>query len=264
MNDSREIQWGMEVLQEVQESRSDIPDVLQYTLAVALAEFGEKGVSLASCLSTDGDVLSQWRAYADNGEGFAIGLDPWALDDLPVTFLAVCYDRAEQIASINAFLDGLIEQFNRIPSREEFEEGIHQGGNLEAEASVVEAQFNALQKLSTFGVTDLVAFKNKAFSEEKEVRIVQIAYADGGPGSAVRLINNDDEADWPDERRPSVKFRMRAGVPLCFMDLPIPLAAITEIVIGPRNTSTDAEIHRLLNTLGYPDVKVRRSKASYR
>ena len=29
-----------------------------------------------SCFSADGDVLSQWRAYADDGHGFAIGFAP--------------------------------------------------------------------------------------------------------------------------------------------------------------------------------------------
>jgi len=264
MNDSREVHWGMEVLQEVVSSRDDLPDVVHHALEIALAEFGEKAVSLASCLSTDGDVLSQWRAYAENGEGFAIGLDPWAFEGLPVAFLVVSYDRADQIVRMNAFLDALIERFDHIPDQEEFEEGIKQGGDAELEAGVVLMQFHSLLSLATLGVTDLVAFKNEAFSEEKEVRVVQIAYADGGPGSAVRLINNDDAADWPDDRRPSVKFRMRAGVPICYMDLPIPSAAIKEIVVGPRNASTDAEIQRLLNTLGFTDVAIRRSKASYR
>lgn len=264
MNDSREVHWGIEVLQEAIASRNDLPDVVHRALDIALAEFGEKAVSLASCLSTDGDVLSQWRAYAENGEGFAIGLDPWALEDLPVAFLAVSYDRKDQMARMDAFLDSLIERFNHIPGKEEFNEGINQGGDAQEEASVVLAQFHSLLSLTTLGVTDLVAFKNEAFSEEKEVRVVQIAYADGGPGSAVRLLNNDDAIDWPDERRPSVQFRMRAGVPICFMDLPIPSAAIREIVVGPRNTSTDAEIQRFLNTLGFPDIAIRRSKASYR
>ncbi|WP_416152053.1 DUF2971 domain-containing protein [Pseudomonas sp. Bout1] len=32
-------------------------------------------MGLATCFSKAGDVLSQWRAYADDGQGYAIGFD---------------------------------------------------------------------------------------------------------------------------------------------------------------------------------------------
>lgn len=36
----------------------------------------------ATCFSADGDLLSQWRAYGDDGRGFALGFDPSLLTTL--------------------------------------------------------------------------------------------------------------------------------------------------------------------------------------
>jgi hypothetical protein len=36
----------------------------------------------ACCFSTDGDLLSQWRAYGNDGRGYAIGFDPRAFAGL--------------------------------------------------------------------------------------------------------------------------------------------------------------------------------------
>jgi hypothetical protein len=39
----------------------------------------------ACCFSTDGDLLSQWRAYGNNGRGYAIGFDPRGIAGLAET-----------------------------------------------------------------------------------------------------------------------------------------------------------------------------------
>jgi hypothetical protein len=59
------------------------------------------------CLSEEGDLLSQWRGYADDGCGVAIGFESSFFSDLTemtpdrakgfdLLFVQVCYDPKEQ------------------------------------------------------------------------------------------------------------------------------------------------------------------------
>ena len=53
--------------------------------------------SFLSCFSTDGDSLGQWRAYAADAEGFAIGFRASRIRAMPVQLLDVLYDRESQL-----------------------------------------------------------------------------------------------------------------------------------------------------------------------
>ena len=50
-----------------------------------------------ACLTLEGDQLSQWRSYADDGRGFAIGFRASALEKMPVTILSVEYNPRTQL-----------------------------------------------------------------------------------------------------------------------------------------------------------------------
>lgn len=73
MNDFMEMHWGYAVWEKAatqllpelgQEFLDGVDDVIH---SCSLNE-----LPVASCYSLDGDVLSQWRAYADDGKGYAI------------------------------------------------------------------------------------------------------------------------------------------------------------------------------------------------
>ena len=55
--------------------------------------------AMISSYSLNGDVLSQWRAYADDGRGFAIGFSTRDMD-MPAETAKVLYDRAAQIKEL--------------------------------------------------------------------------------------------------------------------------------------------------------------------
>lgn len=86
MNDNLEIKWYLERLNEEKESDEDYGTILQrmrmrsgvdFTceeLAKHLENKGQKSIYI-SCFSKTSDLLSQWRAYADDGKGVAIGFD---------------------------------------------------------------------------------------------------------------------------------------------------------------------------------------------
>ena len=54
---------------------------------------------MIACFSLDADVLSQWRAYADDGHGFAIGFSP-VLMKTPAKPLRVLYDERAQMQEL--------------------------------------------------------------------------------------------------------------------------------------------------------------------
>src|SRR6266446_2177088 len=76
MNDFMEMHWGYSIWEKaaseiLDEVGREFLDEIDKIISVS----GVRGLLVAACFSLDGDVLSQWRAYADDGQGYAIGFD---------------------------------------------------------------------------------------------------------------------------------------------------------------------------------------------
>src|SRR5215207_8252115 len=101
MNDGEELLWAEKQLKlaiERLHDRDDVPDRLpvvpKKTLDKVRETYQKYSVysrQFLACFSTDGDSLSQWRAYADDAQGFSIGFCLTDLD-LPAKFQHVEYD----------------------------------------------------------------------------------------------------------------------------------------------------------------------------
>ncbi len=274
MNDSMELKWGLDLLRGEIERQSNIAEGAQYLLERAMRHVQEGAVCLASCLSTQADVLSQWRAYADNGAGFAIGFDAEMFESLPVTMFEVCYDPAGQRERVAELVSKMIELESKLgdtsadkllfdPLAEIL--NIEPSDDDEADDAldaVTRRHLFIMERASLYGTYDLAAFKNPAFSEESEVRVVHLAKVDDHADLRVRLLGM--ETDWGSERVPQLQFAMRGSSPICYLDAPIPNEMVREVVIGPRAQVTEVALQRFLATSGFPGVVVRRSVASYR
>lgn len=113
MNDSAEHYWLRRVAKELLEAEysAQIDDVSEYLKSKLFPE-NEETELYCFCLSKDGDLLSQWRAYADDGRGVAIGfsrdyLSGLAADPRGILRLEeIIYDPAEQKAIIREIVDG--------------------------------------------------------------------------------------------------------------------------------------------------------------
>jgi hypothetical protein len=112
----------------------------------------ESTIIMISSYSLDGDVLSQWRAYADDGHGFAIGFSK-QLMELPAKPLRVLYDEEIQISELQGNLRHTYEYERSIGFKydDKFKSHWYQIG------------------------VDLCAYKNPAFSEEKEIRLAHVS-----------------------------------------------------------------------------------------
>src|SRR5690606_8501496 len=105
---------------------------------------------LVACFSLNGDLLSQWRGYASNGLGYAIGFDPKILNKYLACLLKVEYDEEKQFQMIDLALRNILENYDLVQLL---------GSGL------FDSPLMAIFK-------SLVGFKNPAFSEEQEVRAV--------------------------------------------------------------------------------------------
>jgi hypothetical protein len=161
-NDFMEHNWLKERYDyEIDYLRHQQPSPFHDALAAEKANYREH-LAFIACFSTESDVLSQWRAYADDGAGFAIGFNPnyFALSlsaprygsDQGTThgLFPVCYDLDQQIALIKT----IIEHY-RTESQQQ---------DADVKKYATDCYFN-LQMVS-------ITCKNPAFAEEKEWRIV--------------------------------------------------------------------------------------------
>jgi len=242
MNDSLEIHWGYSIWEEAaslkmekygKEFLDEIDEILHFS--------GFQGLLLANCFSTNGDVLSQWRAYANDGKGYVIGFDAKELLNLPVKALEVSYDKEQQIEEASAVIDMLY---------------LIKQDNLE--------EFKTYCYL--FGY-DLSSFKNPAFIEEKEIRLVHLLDFKRS-NKSLKLVDEGGIYFGEEKKGEEVKFRIKEDIPTPYIELNFSnngkTNPIKEVIIGPKNSVKETAISIFLETIGIENVIIGKSKASYR
>lgn len=236
MNDIMEGEWYKKVVySEIVKYVKDSNDVNRVWAEICY-NFVSKYIC---CFSEDGDILSQWRAYADDGRGFAIGFSiddmkinrgmPWmnVSSDYSIGICNVIYDIDKQINIVKMHLDDI---FNK----------------KDALGAV---------KLSQYATI----FKNPAFQEEKEWRIIH---------TPIITYNENDLFDIKvtggvsDCNFRITKFGLSSYFVWDFSKLKA--SPIKEIVIGPQNMTKDYILRFFLSKLEIKNVNIRKSQASYR
>lgn len=244
MNDSAEIIWLMEALRDFVEERKKYQHIVKNWRLIEsmtreiLTSLGG-GIPYIACMSNDGDVLSQWRAYANDGRGVAIGFNTAYLDS-QVNQMPVVYDRDAQKYIIEGkvhvkFLDEL--------------EGAAKNQNIED-------IYQKTKKILSHLIQNALVCKNPAFQEEQEYRLI----LKGNQKEKFRVCDN-------------------RIVPYKELDFNGNKRFIEEIVIGPKCMACDTNMAQFIKSMGYqwwnkdkpwsPDddiwkKHVRQSTATYR
>lgn len=195
-----------------------------------------------ACFSAAPDMLSQWRAYADDGQGIAIGFDP---NDgrLPIV-------QGPPHSNIGPGLECTLSEVRYLddPTAAQFVDLLEVALATGIESSEF---FNAQLALSAARWRT----KNPAFMEEREWRIVNLPHEFdhdiGGGNTAISIVGQRE-------------FRSAAGRLTSYYAMPFGLDAVCEIVLGPRCAVDERELALLLRQHGYDGVTVRRSSATYR
>lgn len=193
-------------------------------------------------------MLNQWRAYADGGEGYSIGVDADGFAKINkgeryAPLLArVEYDEGFQNDLVKDGVESilaLLEEYTSKAADEMEGEGVIKAGVL---------------GLITFSSVCSAIFKDAAYSEEKEWRLV---------GIGETLIGRV-------ERKKLERIRYRNGrrgiIP--YIDMKFDPSYIKEVIAGPKNDYEGSRnaLHSLLwkNGANPNEVKITKSGISYR
>lgn len=208
------------------------------------------------CLSEKGDLLSQWRGYADDGQGFAIGFDRSYFEFLANArkernvqsfgMTKLIYDSDGQIAIARKHFSRL-QQFidegafdsplgTLLNTEEENQERFKKitSANMSARLALLPAMLQMFE------------IKHLAFEEEREWRLVSFIF---------------------DEFANGVRFRPAKNKIVPYLELPLEelnVEAIREVILGPKQSSPPKVVEELLKTYGFKNISVRRSSATYR
>jgi hypothetical protein len=179
-----------------------------------------------SCFCGDGDLLSQWRAYGGEG-GIALGFDRVELagDDRESRMVRVVYEREDQLRVARSFV-AEVAAF---------------AGKLAVDVDVASYWLAAL---APGMMSRVVCFKDEAFSEESEWRLVSMR----APGVDAPLFRATP--------RLIVPFREKQFAP----------AVVREIVVGPTPFPDVVErsFRTFLAKAGYGHVTVQLSRIPLR
>ena len=246
MNDYLEMHWGYSIWEK---AANKLIAELGYEFIDAIDKIihssGMFGLIVSSSFSQDGDVLSQWRAYTDDGTGYAIGFKASDMIKLAVRPLKVLYDEKQQIKELST----LLKAFHRAESDQEIKFG------------------NDFVRTCYSIAYDLAAFKNPAFKEEKEIRLTHLLNFEPS-NNFIKLKDLGGYAFNKTKESEDVKFRTRGYGILPFIDIDFSnkgeVNPIKEVIIGPKNQMRISAISVFLETIGVGSVNVKKSYASYR
>jgi hypothetical protein len=202
---------------------------------------------LGFCLSEDGDLLSQWRGYADNGQGLSIGFNQKYFEKLSkklksedtksFSLRQVLYERNAQEERLRPLYNGLMKGFN-----------LEKAETNAGKANKLRTVMTILQGIMESSI-HLFDLKSPAFSEEKEWRLI---------AGLVKAHEPGDKADCQFKASPDrlVPYRLlnleKIGIPV-----------INKIILGPKHRSDEGIIRIFLRNFGFGEVEVIKSKVPY-
>lgn len=211
---------------------------------------------LGFCMSEVGDLLSQWRGYADDGKGFSIGFSKTYLEKLSkiddeskglIRLYKVIYSPEEQESAISPILADIDKDIKagdlRIPTPKALYLNDSEYDEFKKASRYV---FTSLVLKSILAIPNLFTLKEGAFSEEKEWRLLTFIM---------------------DSVLKNCMFRASSDriIPYKVFDLKmLDVEPVSEIIIGPKNITPISTIEKMLSIYGYKDVNVIKSKTTYR
>ena len=250
LNDLREVEHGRSIINEVLEEeaqRYQNDEAVKSLLRSAHAGYdpfeGHHFGAFVACFCERGDLLSQWRGYSDMGGGYSLGIR--FTEHLRVKFgtptgngdqsweepvvRKVIYNSDEQFELTRRVIGAFAQTVRDVAASHPDEKK--------------ELGRQAAALLITLLVEFLCCFKDPAFKEEQEWRLIRI------------------QAPW---RKP-VQFRPSNGVPIPYLiaqiDEPVEeqefMFPLDNVVIGPRLHSDRAEraLWSLLESKGAADYR---------
>lgn len=273
-NDSMEIMWITKYIKEIfeEEFQKEIKqtkyfkasyseDIFKELVERYFKDFFDEPYMMYSyfvcCFSEKGDLLSQWRGYADDGKGVAIGFD---------TDLLAEFGQPEE----NDYISTPIFNFNKIEYLERIQKKMVKDVAIKLISSLKELSKNAstnlkLDSMSIFNKCFLNLFnmsifmKNPFFREEKEWRICHWTQMKTDNKTSNIKINNGIKLS-------NIEFYTRNNDMIPYIDLKFgdcKRQLIKEVVLGPKCNAREEDIKIFLESNGI-NCQVSKSNGTYR
>lgn len=214
---------------------------------------------LGFCLSEEGDLLSQWRGYADDARGVAIGFSQKYLSKLAdslrgrdrpgFSLYQVEYDKDKQDTALEPAYRELRRLIDAGAFRRQGQWSLLDDRTPEQIAEDDKKTKNLFSSLLFTLVRLFPKFyemKGEGFREEREWRLVSILV---GTATDTCMFRGT-----PNRIVPYREYDL--------LDLGLP--PIRELVVGPKHTTPHHILQQLLQQTGLPDVQIRSSAVSYR
>lgn len=238
MNDYQELKYGAYLVKSILGSymikQTGAEKIFFESITKRYSEVQEKATIFFTCFCEDGDLLSQWRAYGSDGQGFSLGFN---LEDLKLintcTIEKVIYDREEQSTLVIA----LIESF-------EITDNLIKLGDYVEQLQLLTCKL-----------------KHPQFKEEKEWRLINaILYWERGLGPGDLTLN--------------FKISNGQIIPYTTIDLPLSddgsfaITKLKSITFGPTNN--EIQVREMLDWLLWHNyyrgnqVKILQSETPFR
>lgn len=241
LNDYKEIHWITDkVLKKIKEYTNK-DNYEKFNSFIKYFENQQPNVYIASFSKGD-DLLSQWRAYADDGYGVAIGFNAkYFKENNLIKTSEVLYDENMQEIEIDKILKPLVNLDDKIDfESKQFEE-------------YCENIINEINNLSARS-------KNELFMEEHEVRLIH---------NPIIIEDNKTKKFIFKDHISTMMFRAVCGNLIPYFELKFDYfnelnPPIVEIVKGPKNKFINQEIKIFLANNGFYNVNIKGSKSSYR
>lgn len=198
-----------------------------------------------AAFSSDGDVLSQWRSYAENATGVAIGFDSEQLKELSVRTTQIVYSREKQIDHFVKMILAGFDVYSELEATKKHDFLFEYAANL---------------------LMDMSCFKNPAFAEEKEIRLIR-AINVANKGNQWSLSDGGGVRERVSRKKLEIKFRSKGGGVVSYIDLPLRglnSFVIKHVILGPRSPNNGKEISIVLSANGFKDCKITKSSTPYR
>lgn len=231
------------------------------SIQTALAMYETTIDGLGFCLSKKGDLLSQWRGYAADATGVAIGFSKdylkWLAlprsDSAGNEFLVakVVYDAKKQESEVQTTYEEMkkavesdaFKNLKMVPLADVFkpEIDIHENKKRKENDFLI-----GLTKATSGLVPKLFSLKSPAFKEEEEWRLVSYLFKEVSDTCSYRVVSGK-----------VVPYREFALGELL-------RNPVVEVVLGPKQATPRHVIEGFLDRNGFEGVCVRRSAASYR
>jgi hypothetical protein len=240
MNDKYEITWTDKI---VYEAIDELEKELKNDKLVKLTNFRTEYKKFKSkkhyfiSFSKDGDLLSQWRGYADNGRGVSIGFP----DYLGVS------EKFHLCGQVN------FQQITRTDEQLGYEEIDYDGKN-----STKKYILDAIKKRDNYELDVAILkesatmYKHSSFYEEKEVRIT---------------YTPKELKDREIEKLSIKKFRYQNNMIIPYYEFDFTNNGITpklEIRFGPKCQLIKHDVEDFLKYHGFESFEIKDSKSSYR